>query len=80
MKNKKYEMLGGGTIKGSSPKELIGALRFASFNPMSSEETFMKEMSERCKFYSDAVVRVDSPKRFIEDLIKYGFLWEEKNA
>lgn len=73
-------MLGGGIIKGSTPQELIGALRFASFAPMSSEEIFMKEMSDRCKFYSDAAVRVDSVKHFIGDLIKYGFLWEKKNA
>ena len=69
-------MLGGGLIKGSAPREIIGALRFSSFNPMSSEEIFMKEMSERCKFYNDAVVRVDTTENFMADLIKYGFLWE----
>lgn len=76
MENKIYEMLGGGVIKGSTPKEIIGALRFSSFNPMSGEEIFMKEMSERCKFYNDAVVRVDTPENFVADLIEYGFLWE----
>ena len=80
MENKIYEMLGGGVIKGSTSKEIIGALRFSSFNPMSGEEIFMKEMSERCKFYNDAVVRVDTPENFVADLIEYGFLWEAKNG
>ena len=43
MDAKKYEMLGGGTVRGNTPREIVGALRFSSFNPMSSEEIFMKE-------------------------------------
>lgn len=76
METKKYEMLGGGIIKASNPKEIIGALRFSSFHPMATEEIFIREMSERCKFYNDAIVRVDTPENFVEDLIKGGFLWE----
>ncbi len=80
METKKYEMLGGGVIKGSSAKEIIGALRFASFYPMATEEIFMREMSERCKFYNNAIVRVDSQENFVEDLLKGGFLWEARNS
>ena len=80
METKKYEMLGGGIVKGRTPKEIIGALRFSSFNPMSSEEIFMKEMSERCKFYNNAAFRSDSPESFVEDLVKYGFIWEARNG
>jgi hypothetical protein len=80
METKKYEMLGGGIIKAANAKEIIGALRFSSFAPMSSEEIFMKEMSERCKFYNDAIVRVDAQENFVEDLIRFGFLWEVADA
>lgn len=80
MDAKKYEMLGGGTVRGNTPKEIVGALRFSSFNPMSSEEIFMKEISQRCKFYNNATVRVESPEVFVEDLIRFGFLWEVSNG
>lgn len=80
MKIKKYEMLGGGIIKGNTPKEIIGALRFSSFNPMSSDEIFMKEMSERCKFYNNAEVRTDTEENFVRDLINFGFIWRARNA
>ena len=80
MENKTYEMLGGGIIKGRTPQEIVGALRFSSFNPMSSEDIFMREMSERCKFYNNAAVRADSCASFVEDLLKYGFIWEVRNG
>lgn len=80
MKNKKYEMLGGGVIKGSTAKELVGALRFSSWSPCMTEEIFMKEMSERCKFYNKSAVRTDTFEHFIEDLINGGFLWEVADA
>lgn len=80
MEMKKYKMLGGGTIKASSPKEIIGALRFSSLQPMATEEIFMLEMSQRCKFYNNANVRTDTIEHFTEDLIRYGFIWEVENA
>ena len=40
----------------------------------------MKEMSQRCKFYNNATVRVESPEVFVEDLIRFGFLWEVSNG
>ena len=40
----------------------------------------MKEMSQRCKFYNNVTVRVDSPEAFVEDLIEFGFLWEVSNG
>ena len=80
MDAKKYEMLGGGTVRGNTPKEIVGALRFSSFNPMSSDEIFMNQMSKCCKFYKNATVRVESCEAFVEDLIEFGFLWEVSNG
>ena len=80
MESKKYEVLGGGTIKGRTPQELLGALRFSSFNPCMSEGIFISEMSERCKFYNKAEVRIDSVEHFIADLERFGFIWETDHA
>lgn len=70
-----YEMLGGGTISGTTPQELAEALRYSSYTPMESLEEFIVDVAKRCRSYDhDARVRTESFSAFIEDLLKWGFL------
>lgn len=72
-----YEMLGGGTISGSTPLELAEALRNSSYTPLGSLEEFVADVAKRCRAYDhDAVVRTTPISAFIEDLVKWGFLME----
>jgi hypothetical protein len=73
---KTYAMLGGGTIRGASAAALVRALRASSYAPCDSEQAFMNEMSERCRFYSGATIGTYTKAQFIEDLIHNGFLTE----
>jgi hypothetical protein len=70
-----YEMLGGGTISGSTPQELAEALRNSSYTPLDSLEEFMADVAKRCRAYDhDARIRTKPVSAFIEDLLKCGFL------
>lgn len=73
---KTYAMLGGGTIKGASAAALVRALRASSYAPCETEQAFMNEMSERCRFYSGATIGTYTRAQFIEDLIFNEFLVE----
>lgn len=46
-----YEMLGGGTIRGSTPRELAEALRNSSYTPLDSLEEFVVDVAKRCRAY-----------------------------
>lgn len=70
-----YEMLGGGTIRGATPRELAEALRNSSYTPLDSLEEFVVDVAKRCRAYdADAEVRTSPLSAFIEDLLKWGFL------
>lgn len=72
-----YEMLGGGTISGSTPRELANALRNSSYTPLESLEEFVADVAKRCQSYDhDARVRTTPLSAFIEDLVSWGFLVE----
>lgn len=71
---KRYRLLGGGEIEGSTPEELIEAMRKISFNPGKVRQEFMDETARACYQYSKSIINVDYPEKFIEDLIKNGFL------
>lgn len=72
-----YEMLGGGTISGSTPQELAEALRSSSFYPMGSLEEFIADVAKRCRAYDrTSRVRATPVSAFIEDLIEWEFLRE----
>lgn len=74
----KYKLLGGGVVEGATPEEIIEALRRISFNPGRVRQEFMDETARACYLYNGAVINVDDPKLFVEDLIKYGFLIAEE--
>jgi len=70
-----YEMLGGGTISGSTPQELAEELRNSSYTPLGSLEEFIADVAKSCRSYDhDAHVRTTPISAFISDLIKWGFL------
>lgn len=70
-----YEMLGGGTISGSTPLELAVALRNSSYTPLGSLDEFITDVAKRCRTYDrSARVRTQPLAAFIDDLVKCGFL------
>ncbi len=74
-----YEMLGGGTISGTTPQELAEALRNSSYTPLESLEEFIADVAKGCRTYDhDARVRTAPVSAFIEDLVKWGFLIESQ--
>ena len=71
---KTFHMKGGGTISGSTPEEIVVALRADSWKPEASVEEFMEAMSRRCRFYSGAVITTWNAEEFVNDLVNHRFL------
>ena len=69
-----YELLGGGSIQGSTPTELIQDMRSGSFNQGKNLEAYIKETAAACKLQNHSIVRINSHKNFIDDLITNKFL------
>lgn len=70
----KYELLGGGTITASSPKEIIEALRQSSFTSEKTIEDFMEAMASACKVQTGAIISTYNEDEFVTDLLANGFL------
>ena len=71
---KTYHMMGGGTISGSTPEEIVAALWADTWNPEPTVEEFMEGMSSRCRTYSGAIVSTYNAEEFVIDLCANGFL------
>jgi hypothetical protein len=69
-----YELLGGGSIQGSTPTELIQDMRNGSFNGGDSLEAYIEETAAACKLQNRSIIRINSHKNFIDDLITNKFL------
>ncbi|MFN0201027.1 MAG: hypothetical protein ACKVTZ_05875 [Bacteroidia bacterium] len=72
----KYKLLGGGEIEGTTPAELVQAMRSYSFNPMETVEAFMQSTSRACSVQSGDTIRHDTEANFISDLVEKGYLSE----
>lgn len=77
---KTYQMLGGGTITGSTPEEIVAAMRADSWDPCESVEDFMEATSRACRGYSKAIISTYNAEEFVTDLIYNEFLVEASEA
>jgi len=71
---KSYRMLGGGTITGETPDEIVAALRASSRDPRATLADFMEETSRACRTYSGAIISTYNAEEFVADLIENEFL------
>jgi len=72
---KHYILLGGGFINASSPQEFVTQLRAMSYKPSIDDETFMRQVSQRCRVQSGAHIRNTSPEDFLTDLISHDYVY-----
>lgn len=73
---KTYQMLGGGTVTGSTPEEIVAAMRADSWDPGATVEDFMEATSLACRVYSKAIISTYNAEEFVTDLIFNEFLVE----
>ena len=72
---KTYNMMGGGSITGSTPEEIVAALWADCWNPEPTLEEFMEGMSSRCRMYDhNAIISTYNAEEFVIDLCANGFL------
>ncbi|MGB1204418.1 MAG: hypothetical protein ACPG5B_02160 [Chitinophagales bacterium] len=71
---KSYRLQDGDTISGRTDKEVIEDLRYGSFNKASSLEAYIKETAHACKLQNGSIIRIDSHKHFISDLVTNNFI------
>ena len=77
---KTYHMKGGGTIRGSTPEEVVAALRADSWVKGDSVEEFMEGMSSRSRMYDhNAIISTYNAEEFVIDLCANGILIDAAN-
>ncbi len=76
---KTYKLLGGGTVFAMDDADLVEQLNHSSlFGYDEDVKVFMKNTAAACKFQNGAKIRYETIKEFVEDLIEYEFVKEEK--
>lgn len=73
-----FVLSNGEKVRANNPRELVEYLRAGSFDndgqSYLSLEQYMFHMSERCLLSLQAIVRIDTPEHFVQDLMKCGII------
>jgi len=75
----KYTTPTGEVYLAQDAEDLVHQLREASFTPEVTDERYMAQMAKTYREASGDEVRSGSPREFVEDLVKVGFLKEEED-
>jgi hypothetical protein len=69
-----YKDINHQVYEADSAEELVRHLHESSYAQAADDFKFMKEMAGRVEFTTNQLIRCSSPREFVDDLIKIGFL------